>query len=67
MNVYWASQHFESLASLRTEHGLSAAADTPPFLRLVHEHALKERAEHGGSAEHRVRQIARREMRRRAF
>jgi len=65
MNVYWASQHYESLANLRLQHGLPTAADTPPFLREVHEHALRERAEHGGRVEHRVRQIARRTMGRR--
>jgi hypothetical protein len=66
MNVYWASQHYESLAGLRRQHDQPAAADTPPFLRVVHERAMRERAEHGGRVEHRVRQIARRTMGRRS-
>jgi len=64
INVYWASQHYESLAELRRRQDLPAAADTPPFLRVVHEHAMLERAQRGGRVEHRVRQIARRAMRR---
>ena len=66
MNVYWASQHFTDLAVVRQRQGLRAAADTPPFLLLAHVHAMAERAERGGKDEHRVRQIARRVMRREA-
>jgi hypothetical protein len=66
MNVYWASQHFENLAGIRQQQGLSASAPTPPFLVRVHEAALDERAERGGRVEHKVRQIARRAMRRQA-
>jgi hypothetical protein len=63
MNVYWASQHYASLARLSQQPD-QPGTGTPPFLRLVHEHAMRERAEHGGRVEHRVRQIARRAMRR---
>lgn len=63
MNVYWASQHFDDLAGIRTEQGLSASAPTPPFLVRVHESAMDERADRGGRVEHKVRQIARRAMR----
>jgi hypothetical protein len=66
INVYWASQHYEDLARLRRQRGLSAAADTPSFLLQVHEQAMSERAGRGGRVEHRVRQIARRVMRQRA-
>lgn len=66
MNVYWASQHFEDLAGIRQQLGLSASAPTPPFLTRVHEAAMDERAERGGRVEHKVRQIARRAMRRQA-
>ena len=65
MNVYWASQHYEQLAGIRRGQGLSEAADTPPFLRRVHELAMTERATRGGKVEHKVRQIARRAMQQR--
>lgn len=64
INVYWASQHYDSLARLRRHQNLPAAADTPSFLRVAHENAMRERAERDGRVDHRVRQIARRAMRR---
>lgn len=64
INVYWASQHYSDLARIRQGLGLPSATDTPSFLRQAHEHAMNERAEAGDQAEHRVRQIARRVMRR---
>jgi hypothetical protein len=64
MNVYWASQHYSDLASVRTGLGLEAVADTPTFLRQAHQQAMSERAVTGGQTENRVRQIARRAMRR---
>jgi hypothetical protein len=63
MNVYWASQHFNELASERQRRGLPPSA-TPEFLIRAHENAMDERAERGGRVEHKVRQIARRAMRR---
>jgi hypothetical protein len=66
MNVYWASQYFTHLAAIRQRQGLRAAADTPSFLRLAHMRAMAERADRGGKDEHKVRQIARRVMRRAA-
>lgn len=66
MNVYWASQHYRDLAGIRQRQGLRAPADTPPFLLRVHESAMAERADRGGKVEHKVRQIARRAMRREA-
>jgi hypothetical protein len=66
INVYWASQHYEDLAGIRRRQGLSAGAATPSFLVQVHERAMNERAERGGRVEHKVRQIARRVMRRQA-
>lgn len=64
INVYWASQHYSDLARIRSGLGLPAVANTPSFLRQAHEHAMNERAEAGGQTENRVRQIARRVMRR---
>jgi hypothetical protein len=64
MNVYWASQHYEDLAGIRQRQGLHVPADTPPFLIRAHASAMDERAERGGKVEHKVRQIARRAMRR---
>jgi hypothetical protein len=64
MNVYWASQHYSDLAGIRHGQGLPIAADTPPFLVQAHARAMDERADRGGRVEHKVRQIARRAMRR---
>lgn len=66
MNVYWASQHYPDLAGIRQRQGLCATAETPPFLLQAHMCAMGERAERGGNAEHKVRQIARRVMAREA-
>lgn len=63
INVYWASQHYETLAGIRRQQGLAAGPATPPFLVQAHEGAMSERAERGGRVEHKVRQIARRVMR----
>jgi hypothetical protein len=64
MNVYWASQHYSDLARVRSGLGLTPVADTPAFLRQAHQQAMSERAVAGGQTENRVRQIARRAMRR---
>lgn len=64
MNVYWASQHYEELASIRQSQGLPESAETPSFLRQAHQLAMTERADRGGQVEHKVRQIARQVMRR---
>ena len=66
INVYWASQHYEALAGIRRQQGLSASAATPAFLIQAHASAMNERAERGGRVEHRPRQIARRAMGRQA-
>jgi len=62
MNVYWASQHYDDLAHIREEQGLSASPSTPSFLVEVHERVMSDRAGRGGKVEHKVRQIARRAM-----
>ena len=61
MNVYWASQHFEALAGIRSNRGCPPVRRRP-FLVQVHEAAMDERADRGGRVEHKVRQIARRAM-----
>jgi hypothetical protein len=63
MNLYWATQHYQDLARIRQDQGLSTSAPTPPFLVHVHQRAMDERADRGGRVEHKVRQIARRAMR----
>jgi hypothetical protein len=63
MNVYWASRHYDDLASIRQAQGLPPAAPTPQFLVPLHARAMDERADRGGRVEHKVRQIARRAMR----
>ncbi len=62
MNVYWASQHYEHLSTLRREQGLREAASTPPFLVEAHKSAMGERPNQ--RVEHKVRQVARLAMRR---
>jgi len=62
MNVYWASQHYDSLTGIRRDQGLRDVAETPPFLRQVHAVVMDYRAARGGKVEHKVRQIARRVM-----
>lgn len=64
MNVYWASQHYSDLARIRVRQGLTTSPVTPSFLVRSHEDAMNERASRGGDVEHKVRQIARRAMRR---
>jgi hypothetical protein len=66
INVYWASQHYDDLASVRDRQGLPAGSATPSFLLAAHERAMTERADHGGTVEHKVRRIAREAMRGRA-
>ncbi|TML09378.1 MAG: hypothetical protein E6G41_00220 [Actinobacteria bacterium] len=63
MNVYWASQHYDDLARIREQQGLTPSPPTPSFLIHVHERAMNERADRGGRVEHKVRQLARRAMR----
>ena len=65
MNVYWASQHYEDLASVRRREGLDPQSDTPAFLRRALERAELERSASNGRADDKVRQVARRTMRRR--
>jgi hypothetical protein len=62
MNVYWASQHYNTLADIRRGQGL-AATPTPAFLVQAHEGAMTDRVQRKGRVEHKVRQIARRAMR----
>jgi hypothetical protein len=66
INLYWASQHYDDLAQIRTDQGLRVVADTPAFLRKAHEREMNERIERNGRIEHKVRQIARLAMRVRA-
>jgi hypothetical protein len=63
INVYWASQHWDDLASIRSGQGLPATPPTPPFLVAAHERAMTDRAGRGGAVEHKVRRIARAAMR----
>jgi hypothetical protein len=63
INLYWAHQHFAELTQIREQQGLNTRASTPPFLRTGHHRAMRERAQHGGQLENRVRLIARRVMR----
>jgi uncharacterized protein (DUF924 family) len=64
INLYWATQHYEDLAHIRTSQGLGEEVATPAFLRQAHELEMTERIERQGRIEHRVRQIARQAMRR---
>jgi|SRR5450755_1242137 hypothetical protein len=64
INVYWASQHYADLAGIRQQQGLRSSPATPSFLLQAHASAMDERADKGGKVEHKVRQIARRAMKR---
>src|SRR3979490_3114129 len=64
INLYWASQHYDDLAQIRTDQGLTVASDTPAFLRQAHVREMNERIRRSGRIEHKVRQIARLAMRR---
>jgi hypothetical protein len=66
MNVYWATQHYDDLATIRRQQSLPEGARTPPFLVKAHERAMTERVERDGTVEHKVRIIARQVMRRAA-
>ena len=66
MNVYWATQHYDDLATIRRQQALPESAPTPPFLLKAHERAMTERVERDGAVEHKVRVIARQVMRRAA-
>jgi hypothetical protein len=63
INVYWASQHYEDLARIRSEQGLRSSAATPSFLIHAHELEMNERVARYGRVEHKVRQVARSVMR----
>jgi len=62
VNVYWASQHYDEMASIRGQQGLPTAPATPSFLLASHEQAMTERVGRGGDVEHKVRKIARAAM-----
>lgn len=62
INLYWATQHYDELASLREQKGLDPHAQTPSFLVQVSKHELDDRAERGLKTESKVRTIARRVM-----
>ena len=62
INIYWATRHFDELATIRQEHGDAPSASTPSFLRQVHKSAMDDRAGRGLNFDHRVRKIARQAM-----
>lgn len=62
INLYWASQHYEELAGIRTRQRLDARPSTPEFLVGAHQRELSERAERGLDGMNKVREIARRAM-----
>jgi hypothetical protein len=62
INLYWASQHYSMLEAIREHQGLDAQVPTPPFLVRSSKQAKEERAAHGGAADSKVREIARRVM-----
>jgi hypothetical protein len=62
INVYWATQHYDELARIRSQQGLKEAAPTPAFLVKTQRSVVDERGE-AGRVENKVRQIARAAMR----
>jgi hypothetical protein len=65
INLYWAVQHFEALAQIREQQGLSAGASSAAFLVKAHEHATAERADNA-IPESKVRSAARQIIRRKS-
>ncbi|HEX9038475.1 MAG TPA: hypothetical protein VF808_15945 [Ktedonobacterales bacterium] len=63
INLYWAHEHYDELANIRTDQGLDEQASAPPFLVNAHSHELAERATRGLNGMSKVREIARRVMR----
>lgn len=66
VNLYWASKHYDELATIRRQHGMPTSPATPAFLTNTHQNAMNDRAGRGGRVEHRVRVIARLMMGRKA-
>ena len=66
INLYWASQHYDELATIREAQGLPSTTGSASFLVDAHRQAMHERAEHGEPEENRVRATARKAMRERS-
>jgi hypothetical protein len=62
INLYWAHQHYEELARIRSQQGLASRTSTPPFLVTVSRRELNDRAARGLNVMNKVRIIARRVM-----
>jgi hypothetical protein len=63
INLYWAHEHYDELAGIRTEQQLAPRPATPPFLVKIHQHELSERSDRGLNGMNKVREIARNVMR----
>ncbi|HEU5347736.1 MAG TPA: hypothetical protein VFU63_03895 [Ktedonobacterales bacterium] len=63
INLYWAQQHYSELAHVREQQGLDVEASTPTFLVAAHEREVGERTARGLNGMNKVREIARRAMR----
>jgi len=66
INLYWAVQHYEDLASIREGRGLPTTASSAPFLIKAHKDAMSDRSERFTFAENRVRAAARKVIERKS-
>jgi hypothetical protein len=65
MNLYWAVQHFDTLAAIREEQGLPGIATSARFLIKAHENASADRGD-DAKPESKVRAAARQVMKRKS-
>jgi hypothetical protein len=64
INLYWASQHYDRLRSIRDEQGRPGTVASPTFLVAAHARVMDDRAERGHNVDNKVRIAARKVMRR---
>jgi hypothetical protein len=64
LNLYWASQHYDELAELRTASGRDETNSSPRFLVDAHRAAMDDRAMRGQDVDNKVRIAARKAMER---
>lgn len=60
INLYWARNHYQDLATVRVEQGLDrSATSSPSFLVRAHDDAISERGRHPEEVARKMRSFAR--------
>ncbi|HEX4863448.1 MAG TPA: hypothetical protein VFV02_05220 [Acidimicrobiales bacterium] len=63
INLYWAKNHYEDLARVRSDQGLNRSVKTSPtFLIRAHDDAVAERRRHPEEVARKMRIFARKKM-----